>query len=107
MEADAGIHIAELRVDGGATANNLLMQIQADILNARVVRPAVTEVTAIGAAYLAGLAINYWSSVDAIQQQWQISQSFVPDPEINTKAGKKGWYRAVRAAQAWTETDSE
>lgn len=106
MEADSGIHIAELRVDGGATANNLLMQIQADILNARVVRPEVTEVTAIGAAYLAGLAIGYWNSVEDIQQQWQINRSFAP-ANVNTETGKKGWHRAVKAAIAWAETDSE
>jgi glycerol kinase len=75
MEADAGLQIGELRVDGGATANDLLMQFQADVLGVRVIRPAITEVTAIGAAYLAGLAVGYWQSVDELQQQWQVKQA--------------------------------
>ena len=70
MEADAAIHIKELRVDGGATVNNQLMQFQSDILNTKVVRPKITETTALGAAYLAGLAVGYWKSVEEIQEQW-------------------------------------
>lgn len=102
MEADAGISIAELRVDGGATVNNALMQFQSDILGTKVVRPRVTETTALGAAYLAGLAVGYWKNIDEIQQQWQADHSF--EPAMN--AGKrtellKGWSRAVKAAVAW------
>ncbi len=101
MEADSGITIRELRVDGGATANNLLMQLQADILQARVVRPEITEVTAIGAAYLAGLGAGIWNSVEEIQEQWKIDRSF----DANTSAEIDGriaeWHRAVRAAKAW------
>ncbi|WP_299703132.1 glycerol kinase GlpK [uncultured Pontibacter sp.] len=101
MEADANMEIKELRVDGGATSNDLLMQFQADILGTQVVKPEVTEVTAIGAAYLAGLATGYWNSVQDIQQQWTISQSFAPDRELPTDDLIKGWHRAVGAAKAW------
>lgn len=103
MEADAGLPIKELRVDGGATANNLLMQIQADVLQATVVRPEITEVTAIGAAYLAGLATNVWKSPEEIQQQWKINRSFEADSSIDTASMIKGWNRAIKAAKAWAE----
>jgi glycerol kinase len=103
MEADSGAQIAQLRVDGGATANNLLMQFQADILKTTVVRPEVTEVTAIGAAYLAGLAIGYWSDIDEIQKQWQINRSFEPDTTLNSDEMVKGWNKAVAAVKVWTE----
>jgi glycerol kinase len=103
MEADSGIEIKELRVDGGATENNLLMQFQADILNARVVKPAITEVTAIGAAYLAGLATGFWDSVEDIQEQWHIKNSFEPNPAPETEEMVNGWLRAVRAAKAWSQ----
>ena len=103
MEADSGIHIKELRVDGGATVNNQLMQFQSDILNTKVVRPKITETTALGAAYLAGLAVGYWKNVDEIQEQWQVDKSFSPAME----EGKRnelvnGWQRAVKASIAWT-----
>ncbi|WP_181308669.1 glycerol kinase GlpK [Rufibacter sp. XAAS-G3-1] len=103
MEADAGIEIKELRVDGGATENNLLMQFQADILSARVVKPAITEVTAIGAAYLAGLATGFWNSVEEIQEQWGINKSFEATPDQPTEALTEGWFRAVRAAKVWAQ----
>lgn len=102
MEADAGIVIPELRVDGGATANNLLMQFQSDILGVDVVRPKITETTALGAAYLAGLAVGYWSSTDDVQGQWQLDQRFasaMPAAEVQTNI--KGWQRAISAATAW------
>jgi glycerol kinase len=102
MENDSGIKIKELRVDGGATVDDLLMQVQADILNTRVVRPSITETTAMGAAYLAGLAIGYWASPDEIQKQWKINRVFEPE-NINTTELIKGWHRAVRAAKAWAE----
>ena len=78
MEADSSSEIKELRVDGGATANDLLMQIQSDVLNAKVVRPEITETTAMGAAYFAGLATGYWKNVEEIQQQWQVDAKFSP-----------------------------
>ncbi|MEO6521871.1 MAG: glycerol kinase GlpK [Mucilaginibacter sp.] len=103
MEADSGLHIKELRVDGGATANNLLMQFQADILNTQVIRPKVTEVTAIGAAYLAGLATGFWSSMEDISGQWQIEKCFEPGTIHNVEERVKGWNRAVKAAKAYAE----
>jgi glycerol kinase len=104
MEADSGIILKELRVDGGATANNLLMQFQADILGVPVVRPTVTETTALGAAYLAGLGTGFWSSVEDIRQQWAEDRRFQPALE-REKAEQllKGWRRAVKAAIAWAE----
>ena len=104
MEADAGISIAELRVDGGATINNALMQFQSDILNTKVIRPKVTETTALGAAYLAGLAVGYWKNVDEIQKQWQVDKTFSPlmnDEKRNEFVN--GWQRAVNAAIAWAD----
>jgi glycerol kinase len=102
MEADAGISIAELRVDGGATVNNGLMQFQSDILNTKVVRPKVTETTALGAAYLAGLAVGYWKSIDEIQKQWQVDRAFTSlmNEEKRNKLIKE-WQKAVRAALNW------
>lgn len=104
MEADSGISIKELRVDGGATTNNLLMQFQADILNTKVARPKITETTALGAAYLAGLAIGYWNNVDQIQDQWQLDISFGSAMKEEERASlKKGWQRAVKSAIAWAD----
>ncbi len=98
MENDSGISIKELRVDGGATVNDLLMQFQSDMLNTKVLRPTVTETTALGAAYLAGLAVGYWPSIDAIQQQWQIDKTFSPAMlEEERSQLKKGWEQAVKA----------
>ncbi|MDP4261068.1 MAG: glycerol kinase GlpK [Bacteroidota bacterium] len=104
MEADAGIQVKELRVDGGATVNDHLMQFQSDILNCKVVRPKVTETTALGAAYLAGLAVGYWNNVDDIQHQWQVDKSFSPSlDEEKRKELIVGWQRAVKASIAWTQ----
>lgn len=102
MEADAGISIAELRVDGGATINNGLLQFQSDILHTAVVRPQVTETTALGAAYLAGLATGYWSSIDEIQQQWKVDRRFEPTLDEEKRiALYAGWLKAVKAAQSF------
>jgi glycerol kinase len=107
MQKDSGIDIRELRVDGGATVNNQLMQFQSDLLQADVVRPKITETTALGAAYLAGLAVNYWSNINEIKQQWQMDRTFSPQIEENeTRSLIKGWHRAVKAAKAWAD-DSE
>lgn len=104
MEADSGIRIRELRVDGGATANNLLMQFQSDILQVPVVRPKVYETTALGAAYLAGLAVGFWKSVEDIQQQWQLDKRFTPAMQESQSLDLlKGWQRAVKGAVAWTQ----
>ncbi|HVN56772.1 MAG TPA: glycerol kinase GlpK [Bacteroidales bacterium] len=102
MQNDSGIIIRELRVDGGATVNNSLMQFQSDILRTSVVRPRITETTALGAAYLAGLAVNYWGSVGEIGHQWQKDVRFTPSLEEEKTSGMiAGWHRAVRAARAW------
>ena len=103
MEADSGIKVQELRVDGGATVNDLLMQIQADLLGVSVVRPLITETTAMGAAYLAGLAVGYWNSIEEIQPQWKVERTFQPDTANQNKVMLKGWHKAVKAAKAWTE----
>jgi len=103
MQADAGTPISELRVDGGATANNLLMQFQADLLNCTVVRPEVTEVTAIGAAYLAGLATGFWKNIEEIRYQWQVNKTFTANAAIDNSKRIKGWEKAVKAAIANTE----
>jgi glycerol kinase len=102
MEADAEIPIRELRVDGGATVNDLLMQFQSDLLNSKVVRPVITETTALGAAYLAGLAVGYWKNKEALRELWQADQVF--SPAIDDQKRKeliKGWQRAVKASIAW------
>jgi len=102
MQEDSGIVIRELRVDGGATVNNKLMQFQSDLLQAAVVRPKITETTALGAAYLAGLAVGYWGSQDELSHQWQEDRKF--NPAINTGEVKglvKGWHRAISAAKHW------
>lgn len=104
MESDSGITIQQLRVDGGATQNNLLLQFQSDILKTSVVRPEVTEITAIGAAYLAGLAVGFWKNINQIQQQWKINKTFDPGTEDRENL-INGWYRAVRAVKAWADSE--
>jgi glycerol kinase len=99
------MRIGELRVDGGACANNLLMQFQADILGVEVARPRIAETTALGAAYLAGLAVGYWKDVDELKAQWQLERRFspsMPEPEIGSCIA--GWQRAVHAAKVWADT---
>ncbi|HEY4349699.1 MAG TPA: glycerol kinase GlpK [Paraburkholderia sp.] len=104
MEADSGMRIGELRVDGGACANNLLMQFQADMLGVDAVRPRVSETTALGAAYLAGLAVGYWKDIDALQSQWQLERRFSPAmARADVDQCLAGWQRAVRAAKAWAD----
>lgn len=104
MQADADLPIKEVRVDGGATVNNQLMQFQSDILCTDVIRPQVTETTALGAAYLAGLAVGFWKNIDELQQYWQKDRTFVPSMEKEkVEALQRNWKKAVRAAQAWTE----
>jgi glycerol kinase len=105
MNADSGIDIKELRVDGGATVNNTLMQFQSDLLEVPVIRPKITETTALGAAYLAGLAVGYWNDIEEIRKQWQVDEKFEPkmDPD-KVKELTKGWKRAVKAAIAWADS---
>ena len=102
MQSDAGLTLAELRVDGGATANNLLMQFQADLLGVPVVRPKVQETTALGAAYLAGLAAGYWKNTDDIRANWQVDRRFEPAMARDRAAElTAGWDKAVARAKAW------
>ena len=104
MEADAGIEIKELRIDGGATANNFLMQFQSDMLQCDVIRPEITETTALGAAYLAGLAVGYWSSMEEIQEQWVIQRQFAPQRDASEiRADIESWKRAVDTARFWAD----
>jgi len=96
MRKDAGVELAELKVDGGASRNDLLMQFQADILGTSVIRPKVTETTALGAAYLAGLAVGYWESIDHIKSQWTADTEFIPKASSETvSALKEGWAEAI------------
>jgi glycerol kinase len=105
MEKDAGITLTELRVDGGATANDLLLQFQADILGVPVVRSRVRETTALGAAYLAGLAVGYWKSDADITSHWQADRRFEPAmPRARAAAVRADWERAVSRAMAWVQT---
>ncbi len=108
MQADSGIKLANLRVDGGAVANNFLMQFQSDVLNTEVHRPQVTEVTALGAAYLAGLAVGFWDSIDELQDKAVLDRTFEPhDDEEKRNRRYKGWKRAVKCAQTWSELHDE
>ncbi len=106
MEADSGLSLAQMRVDGGAAANNLLMQFQADVLGVPVLRPKVLETTALGAAYLAGLAVGFWESQDEIATQWQIDQTYEPamdKAEVNKL--KAGWQKALKRSKDWEEKE--
>ncbi|MGA1978348.1 MAG: glycerol kinase GlpK [Bacteroidales bacterium] len=104
MKKDSGIDIKELRVDGGATINDRLMQFQSDLLQTKVIRPKITETTALGAAYLAGLATGYWTDLKEIRKQWQVDRVFSPEIDAGeTRILLKGWRRAVKAAEYWAE----
>ncbi|WP_158161413.1 glycerol kinase GlpK [Grimontia hollisae] len=106
MQADSGIELSALRVDGGAVHNNFLMQFQADLLNTEVHRPQVTEVTALGAAYLAGLAVGFWNGIDELQNKAVLDRSFTPDGNEEKRAQRyNGWKRAVKCAQIWAEIE--
>ena len=102
MGADAGAPVSELRADGGGARNDLLLQFQADLLGVPVVRPAVTETTALGAAYLAGLAVGFWKSPEDIAGQWRVERRFEPAmPKSRVEALREGWHRAVERAKRW------
>jgi glycerol kinase len=104
MQRDAAIELTELRVDGGAARNDLLMQFQADVLGVPVVRPTVTETTSLGAAYLAGLAVGYWQSQEEIASQWQAEKRFEPVMPAEERAERLAqWRRAVQRSQQWLE----
>jgi glycerol kinase len=102
MQADSGLPLAELRVDGGASANGLLMQIQADVLGIIVVRPKNAEATVLGAAYLAGIAVGYWPDKEAIARQWQVDRVFEPKMDETTrKKVRETWHKALGRAAGW------
>jgi glycerol kinase len=106
MEADSGITTPELRADGGAAANNLLLQFQSDILGLPVVRPKTLETTALGAAYLAGLAVDFWSDLDEIATQWRQDRTFTPAMDADHAAAlRHDWTRAVERSKGWIEAD--
>ncbi|MBJ7313787.1 glycerol kinase GlpK [Rugamonas sp. CCM 8940] len=104
MQRDAALPLTELRVDGGAARNDMLMQFQADLLDVPVVRPMVTETTALGAAYLAGLAVDFWASLDEIGAQWRMERRFEPRMSVDERQGRMhAWTRAVDRSRAWVE----
>lgn len=106
MQADSGIELSALKVDGGASANNFLMQTQADIMNAPVNRPNCVETTAMGAAYLAGLAVGYWANKEDVIKNWAIDRIFTPEIEEEERTNKvKGWNKAVKYAYGWAKED--
>ena len=106
MEADSGISLTSLRVDGGASANDFLMQTQADIIGAPVKRPRCIETTAMGAAYLAGLATGYWKSREEVKENWAIDQVFEPAIDEEERKQKiKGWNKAVRCSYHWAKEE--
>ena len=104
MEADFGKKGKELRVDGGAAVNNLMMQFQSDLFGFNVIRPKMLETTALGAAYLAGLAVGYWKSIDELQEQWSVDRVFSPEmPKAEVDQLVKNWDKAVGRAENWIE----
>ena len=106
MKADSGIELAALKVDGGASANDLLMQIQADIIQAPVHRPVCVETTAMGAAYLAGLAVGYWSSKEDVVRNWSIDKVFTPEISMEDRNKRvAGWNKAVRCVYGWAKDE--
>jgi glycerol kinase len=105
MQADAGTGVAELRVDGGAARNNLLMQFQSDLIGAPVVRPTITETTALGAAYLAGLAVGFWKNEQDIASQWRTDRRFEPAmPASRVRDMRERWTEAVERAKGWEKS---
>ncbi len=104
MTADSNVHVKTLRVDGGAVVNNLLMQFQADILGVPVQRPKVAETTALGAAYLAGLATGFWSSIQEVAEQWAVDRTFEPKMSVDERDKLyANWKRAVERSMHWEQ----
>ena len=102
MQKDAGIHLSELKVDGGASLNDLLMQFQADILNTRIQRPVVAETTALGAAYLAGLEVGFWQDTGDVERNWALGRQFDPgQDEAWRESNYRGWQRAIERSKQW------
>lgn len=108
MQSDSGEKLKALRVDGGATANNFLMQFQADILNTYVERPLVREVTALGATYLAGLATGFWKDLEELRDKAIVEKTFLPDNNEEKRERRyKGWKKAVKRSLEWAKEDAE
>ena len=106
MEADAKLAISSLKVDGGASANDFLMQTQADIVNVPVIRPKCVETTALGAAYLAGLAVGYWTDREDVRKNWASDCVFEPSIDSNEREARmKGWKKAVKYAYGWAKIE--
>ena len=106
MKADSGISIPALKVDGGASANDFLMQVQADIMDAPVIRPKCVETTAMGAAYLAGLAVGYWADKEDVVKNWQKNKEFKPQITEEEREKKiKGWNKAVKYSYEWAKEE--
>ena len=104
MEADSGITLSALKVDGGACANNFLMQFQADVLNTVVHRPECVETTALGAAYLAGIAVGYWKDTNDVKENWKLAGTFTPDMEESRReTAISGWHEAVKRSCGWAK----
>ena len=103
MILDAGVGLKELRVDGGASRNNLLMQFQSNVLGQPVIRPKTTETTALGAAYLAGLAVGFWENIEEVQKQWEVDTRFEADKTIDMHLAKKKWSNAIYRSQNWVK----
>lgn len=102
MEADANISIKELRVDGGATENDFLMQFQSTILNTQIVKSKTTEVTALGAAYLAGLGVGYWKDQQDIIEKWKVDKTYSPEQNVKVEQQLESWKKAVQTTNYWT-----
>ena len=104
MNKDSGVDLSKLKVDGGMVANELLMQFQSDILNVPVIRPAVTETTALGAAYAAGLAVGYWSGFEDLKKNWRVDKTWEPQMDQTERdQGIHGWKKAVSRTFDWIE----
>ena len=104
MQADSGMELTALKVDGGMVVNQLLMQFQADILNAPVVRPKISETTALGAAYASGLAVGFWKNLDELRVNWQVNKRWVPQMEAETRKDLyQSWKKAVERTFNWVE----
>jgi glycerol kinase len=104
MQQEAGLHLSTLKVDGGAAANNALLQFQADLLGVPVRRPQVAETTALGAAYLAGLAVGYWAGPEDVTRNWALDREFTPAMDAAVRDRHyRGWQKAVQRSLAWEE----
>ena len=104
MNGDSGVPLQRLKVDGGATTNDFLMQLQADILGTEVIRPQVAETTSLGAAYAAGLAVGFWNDLDELRANWQIDATWQPQStETERESGYTGWQKAVERTLDWAE----